>query len=783
MTVPGGPRNLRQPPTLHPLCHSAKTHSAEELAETKESEDVSAESESVDQQSEPSRSRPTMRSSREGKLRRRFESKEGLLSAQLNQQLEKGLARQTQALRTRIRLASMAHVRQSIRQFMSAAGGQVPAYAYAGTNFATTPMEVMKGPAFANLAAVRAFQQTFPALFAAIQHAPPGFAQPLSMSMAQAYTDWAQNFSPLMSLAQADNFVRQLVQAELESSPLVRQLSQGFHGRLEQSIRSLEHAVQGQTRAFEKFMADVQTHMSSSALGRQLSKRFKRDPMAFKPFQRLSAATLSDIRRRLDGISGQVKRLLPRTNRNLRRSMQIANQAATQQIARELKTAVSQGRISIEDAVRTLDQLPRQLGQELDKFRHDAEGALQTVREFPDQLNKDLDRFRTDARNAIQTVREFPDQVGQEFDRFRNDAEKAIRTVRDLPEQFGREFDRFRNDAENAIQSVRDFPERIGDEFNKFRTNAENAVRGVTQDVENALDDPIGTVRNALPTNVTVAEGRAEARASVLSASGSFGRPGGPVHGAGSVAVLEAGASASGKVSANLRDLQLRAEGKVSANVDLARAEGHIEVGAGAYLGARGWGQARAGADAEAEGSIGFDPSRGEIAAELGGDVFAGARAQGRIGGTLGPVTASAQAGVQAGIGANFSAHAGLKDGKLSVGVDIGAALGIGIRLKLDLSLNFKPIIDVVKKGWNAAKDFVLGAGKKIGEFVGSLKKGVEKAVGWIGNGAKNVGKALGDAAKTVGKGIGDAAKAVGKGIGKAAKSIGKGIKKIFKGW
>ncbi len=345
---------------------------------------------------------------------------------------------------------------------------------------------------------------------------------------------------------------------------------------------------------------------------------------------------------------------------------------------------------------------------------------------------------------------------------------------------------------------------QIGDTFKGLANGKtlENAV-GSLKDLPKNIDASklVDTVRSQLPDNITLAQGSVKIGGALFEAGGSVGKPGGPFYAEGHIAIGEASLALSGEVKASLKDLTLSAHGKVQAEINLIRAEGQVstEFGVGS-IHARG--NAQVGATALGEGSVKLDPLKGDLAGQVNGEAFAGARAGGVIKPTLGPVGATGGVQVQAGIGVNFKAEAGFKDGKFSYQLDFGAALGIGIRYQLGFSVDFKKIASAIKdvvagiaKGLGALASKLAGG---IGAVGSAIKNGVRSAVSWVGKGLQSVGKGvanfakntfnfMGGAAKSVGKAAESAAKAVGgavadagKAVGGAAKSVGNAVGKVF---
>lgn len=152
----------------------------------------------------------------------------------------------------------------------------------------------------------------------------------------------------------------------------------------------------------------------------------------------------------------------------------------------------------------------------------------------------------------------------------------------------------------------------------------------------------------------------------------------------GSAAIRGPGYEVNGEASLTIDDGRINANAEASAEVYLANVEfeasyGPASVNAEAYVGA----------SAEIETSINFDPLNGDIAAQAGGEVFVGGKAEAEA-----TVSISDNAdigvggGVSYGIGAEFEAKAGFEDGTLDFEFDAGATLGLGVDLSFDVEVD-----------------------------------------------------------------------------------------------
>ncbi|MBJ6764636.1 hypothetical protein JGU66_28030 [Myxococcaceae bacterium JPH2] len=186
---------------------------------------------------------------------------------------------------------------------------------------------------------------------------------------------------------------------------------------------------------------------------------------------------------------------------------------------------------------------------------------------------------------------------------------------------------------------------------------------------------------------------------------------------------LTASVGGNGSVSVDPLKGKVIAEGSLEAKADLVRGsvEGHVD----SPVGRTTWGaQGNVGAEANVTGKVVVDPLHGDVAAQVGGEAFAGARASAEVSQEIGPATAHVGAEAFAGIGVEFEANVGLKDGKLSANFDVGAALGIGGSLEFGVDVDVSKVTDAVKN---------VGEGiKNVGEGIKNVGEGIKNLVhGW----------------------------------------------------
>lgn len=178
-----------------------------------------------------------------------------------------------------------------------------------------------------------------------------------------------------------------------------------------------------------------------------------------------------------------------------------------------------------------------------------------------------------------------------------------------------------------------------------------------------------------------------------------------------SLKVGEAKASAAGAVRVGVGTV--RADGKAGAELNLVRAEAKVTTRVGGReleLKAEG----RIGAQANANGSVVFDPRRGEVRVGASADVFAGARAG--VSGSyeiLPGIRLGGEAEGRAGIGAGASLDAGLRRGTFKFKGSLSATLGIGGKLGGNVEINPAETLAAVRKR-SPALDVAIKTGQQL---------------------------------------------------------------------
>lgn len=178
------------------------------------------------------------------------------------------------------------------------------------------------------------------------------------------------------------------------------------------------------------------------------------------------------------------------------------------------------------------------------------------------------------------------------------------------------------------------------------------------------------------------------------------------------------GASSKGEAGAewNSEEAHLYVQGRTmvgaEANVDAAY-KGTLDVeGVNYQPGAEVQGHANAFAGAEAKGRGDLDISSEGASGNLGGGVFAGAKAE--IGGSGaasidGKEFARGEGGVdaRAGIGVDANIDAGYQNGQIQYGIDMGAAIGVGAGYQYSGSVDAPGIVTHPDAVWESAVEEV----------------------------------------------------------------------------
>jgi len=225
------------------------------------------------------------------------------------------------------------------------------------------------------------------------------------------------------------------------------------------------------------------------------------------------------------------------------------------------------------------------------------------------------------------------------------------------------------------------------------------------------MGDKIGGYLEALGIDVPEKTVEASAEVDVLGGSAEGKFENGPLSGEGKVegSLLGAGAGANASVSA------LGVSAGANAEAYLAKGSAEGELGLGDHASVSGKGEAMVGAQAEAQGNVGWTGAEGSA------EAFAGAKAEGEVGAEVAGVGAGAHGEAWAGVGAEASGQFGMgDDGKFHVGGSVGAALGVGGKVGFDVSVDPGEVVDTVSDVGKDVGDAASDAGHAV---VGGAKK------------------------------------------------------------
>ncbi|HZI04558.1 MAG TPA: hypothetical protein VEZ71_11070 [Archangium sp.] len=186
------------------------------------------------------------------------------------------------------------------------------------------------------------------------------------------------------------------------------------------------------------------------------------------------------------------------------------------------------------------------------------------------------------------------------------------------------------------------------------------------------------------------AHGKAGVEANLLSVEGrkQWGTPLGEGRVEGKLTVgTKAEAEAGALLNRKTGQAVLHGKGEAVAG---AQAELELHQQLGRHGHAAGKAEGKAGAWAGATGTAAFDPRHGTAMVKAGYEAKAGAeaKAQGQVG--MGPVTLSGGAGVMTGVGTEFKFGAGVHEGRFELDTDVGCAVGCGLTCGLGAAIDFK---------------------------------------------------------------------------------------------
>jgi len=294
------------------------------------------------------------------------------------------------------------------------------------------------------------------------------------------------------------------------------------------------------------------------------------------------------------------------------------------------------------------------------------------------------------------------------------------------------------------------------------------------------------------------AQGNAEARAGVYAetagqATGAYGTVAGSAG-----ARAEVYATAEGQASLDLNGLN--AQGRVAIGAEVSAdvhgtyttppvTIGGVDMTAGIDANARVAAQAEASASGRVQ--ITGNPPTAIIEGEVGASAVVKAEADATI--HVGPFSVTGSAYASAGAEARAQGAIGFDDGKLTISGGIGAALGIGagadVSITVDVGAIGNAAVGLAREGAQAVVN-TLDANNNGRLDIGDAAVIGQNAVNTVRDGVQAVGNAIGDGVQAVGNAVSQGAQAVGNAISNVGNAIGDGIsnagnavKEFFSGW
>ncbi len=294
------------------------------------------------------------------------------------------------------------------------------------------------------------------------------------------------------------------------------------------------------------------------------------------------------------------------------------------------------------------------------------------------------------------------------------------------------------------------------------------------------------------------AQGSADARAGVYAetagqATGAYGTVAGSAG-----ARAEVYATAEGQASLDLNGLN--AQGRVAIGAEVSAdvhgtyttppvTIGGVDMTAGIDANARVAAQAEASASGRVQ--ITGNPPTAIIEGEVGASAVVKAEADATI--HVGPFSVTGSAYASAGAEARAQGSIGFDDGKLTISGGLGAALGIGAGADVSITVDVGAIGDaavgLAREGAQAVVN-TLDANNNGRLDIGDAAAIGQSAVNTVRDGVQAVGNAIGDGVQAVGNAVSNGAQAVGNAISNVGSAIGDGIsnagnavKDFFSGW
>lgn len=232
----------------------------------------------------------------------------------------------------------------------------------------------------------------------------------------------------------------------------------------------------------------------------------------------------------------------------------------------------------------------------------------------------------------------------------------------------------------------------------------------------------------------------------LISRQGSFKAMNGSLTGSYTAEFGKVNASGSG--SLQISKGTFIAKGNLEAEASLVNAKGKVSLTKNGY-GVDAEGQMFIGARANLDGSLVWNPKKGEIAARVNGEAFSGVKVSGNAQVKMGDYgSAGVNGELQAGLGASFKAEAAYKGGRFKARVELGLCLGVGFKLGFNVDINVKKIVDTVKAPFRAIANKVNQVTRVVTEKVNQVVNTVSNTVNRVANTVTN---AVSNAVSSVG--------------------------------
>ena len=256
------------------------------------------------------------------------------------------------------------------------------------------------------------------------------------------------------------------------------------------------------------------------------------------------------------------------------------------------------------------------------------------------------------------------------------------------------------------------------------RTVTRASKHAKTGDVFAITDDKPGALNTLLSKLPKVQKsGSFQVSTAGVTKQGGFKAMNGVANGSYSAEFLKAEVAGSGSVQ--ISKGKFIAKGNISAEASLVNVNGKVSLGKGDYK-VDASGEMFVGARGQADGTLIWNPKKGEVAAKIHGEAFVGAKVSGEANVKLGKYgSAGVHGELQVGLGASFKAEAAYKNGRFKARVEVGACLGLGFKLGFNVDINVKGIVNAVKAPFKAVANVVSNVTQKVTSTVKNAVKSV----------------------------------------------------------